>query len=1040
MPTPDSVKTLIETFERNLDFYKSDRYNEAQLRQEFLDPFFKAMGWDMDNTSGVAPQYRDVIHEASIRIGGFTKAPDYAFSIHGQWKFFLEAKKPAVNVKDNADPAYQLRRYGWSAKLPVSILTDFEELSVYDCRKRPQKGENASASRLEYIKYQDFVEKWDEIYGTFSKEAILNGSFDKYTLDSKRHRGAETVDDAFLGEIEHWRDLLARNLALRNLDLSVRDLNFSVQKIIDRLIFLRICEDRGTEDYKRLAALLNGTRCWPRLQELFIQADARYNSGLFHFSSEKDRGAPDTITPSLSLDDKVLKEIIAKLYYPESPYEFSVLPADILGQVYEQFLGKTIHLTAGHQARIEEKPEVRKAGGVYYTPGYIVDYIVKNTLGRLLDGDDPAKPKPVSVSKAAEIKVLDPACGSGSFLIVAYQHLLDWHLRQYTADEIGAPDEGKIKRHAQGKNPKIYKANDGSWRLSTAERKRILLNSIHGVDIDSQAVEVTKLSLLLKVVEGNTFEILHSPQLSYEGFRLADRILPDLEKNIKCGNSLIGPDFYENEQMLLLDEETQYRINVFDWKRGFPEIMNRGGFDCVIGNPPYIRIQTMKEWAPVEVELYKKIYKSANAGNYDIYVVFVEKALSLLNKAGRMGYILPHKFFNAKYGEPLRGVIAAGNHLAHVVHFGSQQIFSGATTYTCLLFLDGGGANDCRLVKVDDVNAWRIDGRGNEGLIPAKAVTKTEWNFTVGAGSELVERLKTMPCKLGDVADIFVGLQTSADDVFILDYIDETDKTIRLKSKSLKREVVLEQELLHPLVSGQDVSGYPPLPYRQFIIFPYEIKDEKASLIPFDQIEQRWPKTAAYLLENRKCLEDREKGKMKGSRWHGYIYLKNMTRQSLCKLCVPRLVDELCAGYDHDGSHFLDNVDVGGVTIKPEYEQHSLVYLLALLNSRLIRWFFPNVSAPFRGGWYSANRQFLTQVPVRIIDFTKPQDKLTHDKMVVLVERMLELNRKKSVEKNPDALRQLETQIAATDSQIDRLVYDLYNLTESEIAIVEGQK
>ena len=425
MPAPDSVKLLIDTFDNNLEFYKSDRYNEYQLRQEFLNPFFHELGWDMDNTEGLAPQYRDVIHEASIKIGGSTKAPDYAFSIHGQYKFFLEAKKPAVNVQNDTDPAYQLRRYGWSAKLPISILTDFEEFAIYDCRTRPKRGEKATTSRIGYFKYTDYIEKWDELSDTFSKKAILKGSFDKYTIDAKRHRGTETVDDAFLGEIENWRNLLARNFALRNPMLSVRDLNFAVQKTIDRLIFLRICEDRGTEDYKRLATLLNGARIYPRLLEQFMQADDRYNSGLFHFSTESGRGVPDNITPDLELDDKVLKEIISRLYYPESPYEFSVLPADILGQVYEQFLGKTIHLTQGHQARIEEKPEVRKAGGIYYTPSYIVDYIVKNTLGRLLDGDDPEKPRPIAVSKAAEIKVLDPACGSGSFLIVAYQCLLD---------------------------------------------------------------------------------------------------------------------------------------------------------------------------------------------------------------------------------------------------------------------------------------------------------------------------------------------------------------------------------------------------------------------------------------------------------------------------------------------------------------------------------------------------------------------------------------------------------------------------------------
>jgi len=352
------------------------------------------------------------------------------------------------------------------------------------------------------------------------------------------------VDAAFLAEIERWRDLLARNFALRNPSLSVRDLNFAVQKTIDRLVFLRICEDRGTEDYARLLAVSNGANCYARLIEIFRRADERYNSGLFHFSNEKHQAeGPDTITLELLLDDRAVKDIIGHLYYPESPYEFSVLPADILGSVYERFLGKTIRLTDGHQAKIEEKPEVRKAGGVYYTPAYIVAHIVRNTLGRLLGGPD----HPISLAAAAKLKVADIACGSGSFLIQAYQFLLDWHRDRYLADP---------EKFRKGKNPTLYPSRGGEWRLTSAEKKRILLANIHGVDIDASAVEVTKLSLLLKVLEGETDQIQQRDFLTER-----QRILPDLAANIRCGNSLIGPDFYDHTQMDLLDDGGTYIAN-----------------------------------------------------------------------------------------------------------------------------------------------------------------------------------------------------------------------------------------------------------------------------------------------------------------------------------------------------------------------------------------------------------------------------------------------------------------------------------------------
>ncbi|MGH7226320.1 MAG: Eco57I restriction-modification methylase domain-containing protein, partial [Gemmataceae bacterium] len=384
--------------------------------------------------------------------------------------------------------------------------------------------------------------------------------------------GTAAVDTAFLQEIESWRDVLARNLALRNPHLGPRELNYAVQATIDRIIFLRMCEDCGIEPYGQLKKLLQGPDIYQGMLALYRKADDRYNSGLFHFHTEKGRPeAPDTLTPSLTLDDKPLNDILHGLYYPECPYEFSVLSGEILGQVYEQFLGKVIRLTAGHQAKVDDKPEVRKAGGVYYTPAYIVDYIVGQTVGKLL-GEPAASAAGLTPKQAAKLRILDPACGSGSFLLVAYQRLLDWHRDRYLED---GP-----KKHTK----ELYQGAGGLWRLTTAEKKRILLANIYGVDIDPQAVEVTKLSLLLKVLEGESEQTLQSQLRMFH-----ERALPDLSSNIQCGNSLIGPDFYEGQQLSMFDEEERYRINVFDWEAAFPWLREAGGFDAVIGNPPYVR-------------------------------------------------------------------------------------------------------------------------------------------------------------------------------------------------------------------------------------------------------------------------------------------------------------------------------------------------------------------------------------------------------------------------------------------------------------------
>src|SRR5881396_3308343 len=673
MGVPTEIRELTERFERNKEAYRSPQYNETQLRREFLDPFFKALGWDIDNKQGYAEAYKDVIHEDAIKVGEATKAPDYCFRIGGARKFFLEAKRPSVDIKHDVGPAFQLRRYGFTTKLPLNILSDFEEFAVYDCRFKPDQHNNAAAGRILYIPYTDYAKRWDEIAGIFSRDAVLKGAFDKFAESTRAKRGTADVDAVFLKTIEGWRADLARNLALRNPKLTQRELNFAVQRIIDRIIFLRICEGRGIEDYGRLRALCNGDRIYPRLARQFEQADDRYNSGLFHFKKETGRHeAPDELTLNLDLDDKLLRDILKSLYYPESPYVFSALPADILGQVYEQFLGKVIRLTEGHRAVVEEKPEVKKAGGVYYTPTYIVDYIVRNTVGKLLEEAMGSATVPVAASgvppeasqgvaqadeeasrrdaaksardarapldarsasrilnRLSKLRILDPACGRGSFLLGAYESLLQWHLDFYTKKD--------PTKWAKGRRPALVQAAGGTWKLTIAERKRILLDNIYGVDIDAQAVETTKLSLLLKVLEGETQQSLQPVLRMFQ-----ERALPDLGDNIKCGNSLIGPDFYQQSELPLLTEDERYRINVFDWHAEFPQIFQRqtasgelretaaaspldytmpgvplhgsysdkkvekaapppvsiepeweGGFDAVIGNPPYL---AGREW------------------------------------------------------------------------------------------------------------------------------------------------------------------------------------------------------------------------------------------------------------------------------------------------------------------------------------------------------------------------------------------------------------------------------------------------------------
>ena len=945
----NTITELVERFARNKDVYKNPKYNETQLRREFLDPFFSDLGWDMDNKQGHAEQYKDVVHEDAIKITGTTKAPDYSFRIGGVRKFFVEAKKPAVDIKYNIHPSFQLRRYAWSAKLPISILTDFEEFSVYDCRIKPNKNDKASVGRIYYQTFDHYLEDIDFLYNTFSRDAILKGSFDKYTETATKKRGTSEVDQEFLKEIENWRDVLAKNIALRNKELSIYELNRIVQLTIDRIIFLRIAEDRGVEEYRNLFNVAKKENIYKALFAVFVQADEKYNSGIFDFKN-------DLISRNILLDDKVLKPILQKLYYPDSPYEFSVLPSDILGNIYEQFLGKTIRLTPSHQAKIEEKPEVRKAGGVYYTPRYIVDYIVKNTVGEKIKGKTP--------TQISKLTICDPACGSGSFLIQAYQYLLDYHLEFYQSN----PEKYKDK---------IIEIGHKSYQLTTKEKKRILLNNIYGVDIDPQAVEVTKLSLLLKVLEGENRETLQSQLKLFH-----ERALPNLSNNIKCGNSLIGTDFYDVEDMSLFENEDMRRINAFDWDKEFPDIfetitkkipLNKGGklseaklgdvtansgFDVVIGNPPYVRPHNLSS----EYKKYFwKNYKSFTAKS-DIYAVFIEKSLFLLKRNGILGIIVSSTWLGLESFSNLRDIILKNQIIA--ISKPLKKVFKDATVETILLFVERNTEKnkEFKVLDLHDNILFEI------GKINQKIFDDTAYNIFDLSLKEQKIKINKQTKPLNDFVDFYYGLKTGDDKKFIsFNIIDENSK------KLLRR---------------RDFQRYYTNFKSEYVWYrPDLMKRHRSTARPGNNIR----------FENPKVM-------------------------------VMDISKSFIAQYDEDNYYVKDALLLHN---KPNL-QYNLKYILASLNSKLMTFIYSNSIYVL-----SVAKNAILRMPIVIIDFSNPSEKSIHDTFVTLVDQMLETQKLYHSAKLERDKKLYKQKIDIIDNKIDKLVYELYGLTEEEIEMVE---
>jgi type I restriction-modification system DNA methylase subunit len=981
-----TISALVTRFEEQYESYKDTGYNETQTRRDFIDPFFKALGWDVDNENGYAESYREVVHEDKIKVGRATKAPDYSFRlVGGKRLFFVEAKKPSIDIKTDIHPAYQLRRYGWSDKLSISLITDFEELAVYDCSIKPKATDKASVARIHYVTFRDYLKEFDFLWSTFAKESVLKGSFDRFIQNDTHKKGTTTVDKEFLLSLDKWRTYLATSISWNNKHLDEDELNFVVQQTIDRFIFLRIAEDRDIEPYGKLKTALKQGNYYQNLFAIFSEADDKYNSGLFDAKKEK-------ITKEIKVDNKVIKNIINDMYYPESPYEFSVFSVEILGSAYEQFLGKVIRITPSHHAKIEDKLEVRKAGGVYYTPQYIVDYIVENTVGKLIAGKKP--------DEVSNIKIVDPACGSGSFLIGAYQYLLQWHKNYYT-------DNGKTSKGSKN-NPLTPDGN-----LTTAEKKRILLNNIYGVDIDVNAVEVTKLSLLLKCMEGETeASIATQLQLFHE------RVLPTLENNIKSGNSLVDTDFYDSQ----LDFGDEKKIKPFNWQRAFPEVFKdrrflsnsdfkrqfdkvqslydeslelikkykveepvtnygqQGGFDIVIGNPPY-GAQFVKEELP-----YFKSRYNTSVWRCESYLMFVEKGLKLLKNNGQLGMIIPDTLLNLGFTQPLRELLLRNSKLKEIVGLPSN-VFSGATVDTIILLTEKVEYNNL----FQPSNIW-VKTFGKKQII--SSIQNPQKEFYVKAQDWFEQKA--------------FNLQT-----------DNLGNYLLLKIESDKERIADIAEMFSGIKAYEVGKGKPAQTEK--------IRNEKRYTSD-KQIDKTWLPFYDGKHIGRYQLLWNANNWIKYGEW--LAAPRNSTHFEGEKILIRKITGKtLISSYIYETSYCNTLLFV----LKLKGQEYSYKSILAILNSILIGWYF-------RTKFQISRDDTFPQIMIRdILQFPIPAiDKQSDVELNKLVDQLLQLNEAIQAVTIESKREQLQTKIEYCENRVNEIVYQLYGLTDKEINIVEG--
>ena len=1001
---------LVARFSSQLPFHASPEYSEAKLREDFLNPFFAALGWDVGNRKALIHTEREVDVEVRTAFSGRQRRADYVFRVARVEWFTCEAKKPSESL--HGGHAYQAKSDAYARGIPFAVLSDFEETRLYVVGARPRRSDPVTMGQWRHLRFDQYVDHASEIWDLLAYPNVRDGSIGRL-LESLPKKPARTkagqgyvirpdrsrsLDAEFLAFLDDARQRLGSDLLRHNQrdDLLVDNrLNEAAQRILDRLVFLRICEDRAIDTGTLLSSLLrewwNQRDARPRLRRGPLDTrrvvppatgsgnvppgppdvlaeeppHERYappdEGGLYrvlvgHFRALDHRPASyqpflngqlfkPHFSEELVVGDEWLANFIDHLCDEDEGYNFADIKVEILGDAYERFLGKVLR-PQGLGATIEEKPEVRKAGGVYYTPRYIVDDIVEETVGRQLAGK--------SADETSRLRFLDPACGSGSFLIRVYERVMEHYLRLYDQGlrEARAVGEEAAGRFLKAHREDFYLDDGGNVRLTSRRKRRVLMDNVYGVDIDPKAVEVTQLSLYLKMLEGDNREILH--RQSKQWFS-RDPLLPSLERNILCGNSLVAADFSSDPAEII-------RVNAFDWDIGFERIMASGGFDAVVGNPPYVPMETM---LPSERAYYARSFPQLGR-KFDTSVAFILAGLRLLKSTGLLGYISSTTWETGENYRGLRQHLFEKHGLRRLINL-PFDVFEDAYVETCVYVI--GAQPEVEYLVANLPKKERIASlRGIEMTrVKTSLVTAADYRVVLNPAAEALGRSLSDPSRFVALGEITLSTQGLAAGRF-------ERQTNRPKDGDW-------------MAFGESCQAFR---YR-FVLDAASFANmaDKPSLKPF---YAAGPKVLVRRVINRQ------------DRLDAVFFDREMVFKKDLNPFVP---------------------------IVEGYEAKALV---VLLNSRLISYLYMAASAiAARDDFRQTTLAELRRLPIpRSISTPTVGARLGElaDKMASLLSA--------PTPTSPVQAAAMANAIRRTDREIDRLVYDLYGLTPEEVALVEG--
>ncbi len=1023
---------LSPIIQENIRNSKEEQYQEGFLR----DLFVKILGYTLnpENNYNLTTELKNVKD---------SKKADGGIIINGNVIGVVELK--GTNTTDLGKVEEQAFGYKNNQPECVYIITsNFEKLRFYI--------DNA----IEHIELNLFIlteQDFKLLYLCLGFENVKNNIPKKLKEESLSQE--ELITKQLYKDYSLFKRELFQNLCELNPEFEPLELFKKSQKLLDRCLFLFFAEDRNLlppnsvrlilNQWKQLKELDAYTPLYDRFKKYFEYLNTgfkgkqydvfAYNGGLFK---------PDEVLDAITIDD----ELLYKHSYKLSEYDFeSEVDVNILGHIFENSLNELDEITAQLEGQVIDKSNTkRKKDGVFYTPKYITKYIVENTIRKLCEEkkeeleitDEAYQPAKQRSRKRLDnlnlyrnwllqLTICDPACGSGAFLNQALDFLINEH--RYI-DELSA------------------KYNKDAFILSDVE-KSILENNLFGVDLNEESVEIAKLSLWLRTAQPN-------------------RKLNDLSDNIKCGNSLI-------------DDVTVAGDKAFNWEKEFPQIFAKGGFDVIIGNPPYLRVQGLKEHYFDLTQYYEIVYQSAT-GNYDIYALFMEKAFSLINTNGLVSFILPHKFLISDFGIGIRTFFKENLAVSKIIHFGSELVFQDATTYTCIINLSKKVKQNVDFIHL---KPDQLFDRNDFSKISYSGLNSEQWILTSNKIGEILNKIELQPLKLKDVFERFVqGIITGKDAVFCIkgkfqgDYLNIVDE--------FGNPHQIERGILKPHLRGEDVKKFKSLENNEWLIFPYVFRNQKAELISPDNFEKNYPNTLNYLKIYENILKDRENGKFNNEHWYQYSRNQAISILEQTKIITP----EVCFGGSMtlDECNFYHNSKCHTLLLKDNTD-YTYKSILPLINNSLFWFYLSNSGNILRGGYIGVKRKVLEpfSIPdpksinsIKLESFTdimlslnkifqdvsgkfqrglkrefEQLDKLTKklenwyeltyaDFLKELKKKKIELSLSQKAEWEDYFLTEqkkaveIQNQITSTEKEIDIMVYELYGLREEEIEILEN--